>query len=239
MYKRLLFLMLAFLPATSFAQLHFGITGGYNLVFAKVNYTNNIATHSGTDGEDAKFKGLNLSVNAGVDLHKLQLGIGVEAGTFKGDMIRYQVHKNDLYKFSNIYGGPYKFIDAAEGEQVASPYITPHVYINFKQDFARIVSVYVGAMGGYMFGSSHLTTDGKLDGLMVGGNLGVQLNLTDRISIDVHEGLRAGFVGKKGDLSPVYTANLDRPVNGDYYYIATDKFTMSFLSTNVGVVFKL
>ncbi|MCB0699857.1 MAG: hypothetical protein H6551_13605 [Chitinophagales bacterium] len=242
--QRLLVFILTLLPVSLLAQpkISVGLSGGFNSSFSKINYTQNIAGGTGFAGDDAKFKGMNIAINVAVDVSILQVGAGVEIGSLKGDMIRQTVDTNYAYASNNplVLSQAPRFGYRATDEKIAAPYITPNMFVNLKRDLAAdLITLYGGAMFGYMLSSNNINYGGKGNGIMAGANLGLMVNITNKISVGVHEELRIASVGSKKDLSIGYNINTDRVVNYSFYYIAIDRYTLSFLSTNVGFRFKL
>ena len=214
-----------------------GVTGGYNMSFAQ--------SSTGTGGFTNTFKsanGANGCVSAAINLSSLQLGVGVEVGSLKGDVSRVMVDKS--YEFANTESyllllNPPRFLTTATDEPIASPYIAPHLFVHYNASLGNMLNLYTGVLGGLSFSNNYLVADGNANGWIIGANLGVVINVTDRIGIDIHEGFRMLGVGNKKKLNDAPPLNTERLIQGGYYYKTIDHYRFSFLNTNIGLVFKL
>lgn len=235
------------LPLTVKAQPHFelGLTGGFSAAttFKAVNENPYIQktsiSHREVYGYNGAAKGL-------VDFRVCQLGIGLETGTLKANALRTIGFKDDIetnymYHFT-VYTGV-----ELEGQKLAAPYMTPNVFINFKVNFSNNVYLYLGPMGGRMFSNNDLSWNGKSAGWLTGGNLGVVIKLSDRISINIAEGWRMVWMrGENINLdfeNRKYWYNSDiiipQPPEQTHVVLSVNSYNMSYANSAIGIRFRL
>ncbi len=144
----------------------------------------------------SKAFGLNGTVKGLIDFRNLQLGIGLEGGSIKSTVgrqvgLKVDIEENFMFSMYVIPGV------VVEKQNIAAPYLTPHLMLHVKFNFSDHVYLYTGPIGGRMFSKNDLSWNGKSSGWVAGGNLGLVIRLSDRISLDIAEGWRMAWV--RGD----------------------------------------
>ncbi len=191
----------------------------------------------------SKAFGLNVVAKALLDFHNLQLGIGVEGGSIKGTVGRRVGFKEDI---EENFEYPLYVIPAvaAEKQNIASPYLLPHLILHIKFNFSDRVYLYTGPVGGRMFSNNNLSWNGKSSGWVAGGNLGIVIRLSDRISLDITESWRMAWI--RGDEITFenrrqwYNPEVLGPktnMTQDYTHVAfaINRYNLSYANSSIGI----
>jgi hypothetical protein len=138
--KRFLFPLLLSFSCTLFAQprIDLGLTAGGIMPTSLTAIDANPDAYGFNKKVPISFNkafGLNCTVKALLDFHNLQLGIGVEGGSITGTVVRQvglkeEIEENYMFPFYVISGVE------TEGQDIASPYLLPHLMVHVKFNFS-------------------------------------------------------------------------------------------------------
>lgn len=248
MYRFLLVAILSF-PIAIYAQpdIELGLTaGGVGVTSLKGINTNPYiygTIHKKIPVDFDKAFGFNGAAKALLNFHSFQLGLGVEGGMIKGTVAREvgfkkEIEENIMYSFYVIPGVE------TEQQKIAAPYLMPHLFFHIKFNFSDGVYLYTGPIGGRLFSKNDLSWNSKSSGWVAGGNLGIVVKLTDRVSLDIAEGWRKVWVrGDEINLSSRmewYNPKVLGPPtskNQQFTHVAysLNSYNLSYGSTAIGV----
>lgn len=237
---RILFtLSLLFLSIATKAQprLEAGLTGGGNIVTGLTGWYNLKDLTKSSFSKDI-VKGYSGTVKLIVDTRKWQFGLAAETGSLRGTLIRDISTASDME--STMYAPVIYGKQPVEKQNVAGPYVSPYLLINYKFNFSEAVYLYLGPLGGRMFAVNDLTWDGKASGWLAGGNIGVLIRLTDRLYLDITEGWRKIWVRgpeiSSKNARQTYNAKI---VDNEHFEkgvaLAINNYNLSYVNSSLGI----
>lgn len=240
-------LLLSF-SSTLFAQprIDLGLTAGGSVVTSLTGIDVNPYAYGSMKKVPLGFNiayGFSITAKALLDFRNVQLGIGVEGGSLKGTVNRQVGFKEDIEE--NFLYGLYVISGVeTEKQNIASPYLLPHLMLHAKFNFSDRVYLYTGPIGGRMFSNNNLSWNGKSSGWVAGGNLGIVIRISDRISLDIVEGWRMVWV--RGDeITPYnrrqwYNPEILGPktnIPQEYTHVAyaLNSYNLSYANSSIGI----
>ena len=196
-YFALLFLSIS--PVFTNAQHSFG----YGEPVSKMSI--GFGTGFGTglaSSEQIKTAGAGLAANGNLrliyNMRKWQVGVGIDCGAVTKGSIERDVTEVE------VWNGDTTRINKTDGEtaQFATPYYSPQIFVNYKINLPGDLYFYTGGIVGYTFSQhgfnikprDNTTKHRKVNGLMVGANLGLVIRLNDFVSIEMSESWRMSML---------------------------------------------
>ena len=232
------------LPFAAKAQPHFevGLTGGVATITSLTHLSDAPLIKNKTPISYSNAFGYTGAVKALIDFRVCQLGAGIEGGEMGGSLHRVVGFKEEINANLPFQLATYDY--EIEGQKVAAPYIAPNLFFHFKINFSDRLYLYVGPMGGRMFSKEDLSWDGKSSGWVAGGNLGLAIKLSDRISIDIAEGWRMAWMrdtntditNRRQWYNPKVVGQEGRLT---YVALSYNTYNMSYASSSVGIRVRL
>lgn len=232
------------LPIALDAQPRFelGLTGGVATLTSLTHVYKNASIISKDPISYNKVFGYSVTAKALVDFRVCELGVGIEGGAMNGTLHRVVAFKEEVD--ANL---PYPIItrnNEIEEQKIAAPYIAPNLFFHFKINFSDRIYLYTGPIGGRIFSKEDMSWNGKSTGWIAGGNLGLVIKVSDRISIDIAEGWRMAWIRDfNTDINnrrQWYNAKVIAQ-GEDFTYVALsyNTYNMSYASSAVGIRFRL
>lgn len=191
--------------------------------------------------------GANGTLKTMWNARKWQFGAGVDVGIMSPGSVEREAiviieHNNDVTRVDEIW---------SEDSHFATPYYAPHVLVNYKLNVGELLYFYGGGVLGYTF--TRQGFDMKPDrantyyrnvrGLMTGANLGLVIQLGDRLSLDLSENWRMSFLKEPDPAGYIALAKAKRTGAANHLEYFDDaslvtEYNLHIFLTNIGLRFR-
>lgn len=251
MYKCLLVLLIILFPLCVTAQYK---SVGYGDPVSKVNIGLNIGLGTAfASSEQITTTAAGLVANGNVKVaynaSKWQVGAGIDVGAATAGSVERKV------SLVEVIDGDTMETQQVDGEaaKYATPYYSPHVFVNYKMNLPGDIYLYLGGSVGYTLGThgfnvkpnDNTTKHRNVNGLNVGLSFGIDIRINSLISLEIYEGWRMSMLKEPDPIGyEAVEKNSRKGFYGNYQWwynpsSLVKEYNAHILVTSIGLRFNL